>query len=317
MKSPNTSVLPGVTATLLCAILSACGGGSGDPASNSAEQAQAVNTSSSTTSADSASGTEVPMEATAAAQATVLTAQAVVATGDSGQPIACPGGGTAQYQLSGGNDDGAIAAGEVYTLSFDQCKGAAGAISVSGQASLSITAATPTEMGAAVAFNALSATLPRSTLSLNGGAQLSTGILYSRSGQVISSTMSTVFTADTVSVTRHAASRDTAYALTAVDIRQVTTSTANQVVSTALQGTATLTATFPNRQFSGTFEAQGAVTFVDGLPTNGAWQVFLPNTALNINAASGTVVVGIDAGRDGTVDRTLTFVVGDWSNTAQ
>jgi hypothetical protein len=53
------------------------------------------------------------------------------------------------------------------------------------------------------------------------------------------------------------------------------------------------------------------------LPTNGAWQVFLPNTALNINAASGTVVVGIDAGRDGTVDRTLTFVVGDWSNTAQ
>jgi hypothetical protein len=43
----------------------------------------------------------------------------------------------------------------------------------------------------------------------------------------------------------------------------------------------------------------------------------LPNSAITVVAADGMVTVSIDLGKDGTVDRTQTYPVGDWVSSVQ
>lgn len=309
--SAHASRLLLVPPALLCTLLAACGGGGDGGSSASTESAY-----SSSASQDSAASTLVAADSTVAAEAALQTSQAVVATTTAGQPVNCPGGGTAQYQVTG-TDDGVPSAGEVYSLTFDQCRGSTGAIAVSGSASLTITAYSPTEMGASIAFAQLTAALPLSTLVLDGGARLGTSVRYSRNGTVLDATLHTAFGVDSLSVTRTANGRARQYALSAVDLQQDTTVTGGSVTSTALQGTATISATGANGQFSATLEIQGGVSFVDSLPVSGQWTVLLPQTALSLTASAATVTINVDQGRDGSVDHSFSWPVGTWAGSAQ
>lgn len=296
---------------LACAALAACGGGgSEDAADPGGEQAVA------SAPADSSSATSVSQESTSSTAATLRTTQAVVASGGANQVVNCPGGGTAQYQLSGGADDGQLSAGEVYTVTFSQCKGPYELVSLTGPATLTVTEASPTRVAADVVLNSLVAQTPLARLTYDGNASLATDVNDGHDGPVLNGTVSTRFTSSSLGVTRHTASRDTAYTLSAVDISHSTVVAGGVVTSTSVAGTSTLTAALPAGTWSATFSSQGGVQFDQGVPVAGAWQVQGPHNTLLLSATPQTITVGIDLGSNGTVDFSRTYDTGDWAGSS-
>jgi hypothetical protein len=302
---------------VLCAALSACGGGGDAATTSSGSPTMSASAAGSTSNPESASATMVAQESSTATEATLASTQAVVAGGMSGSTVNCPGGGTAVYQLSGGTDDGVLAAGEVYSLTFTQCAGQAGAVAVSGQASVTIDSLGFNQLGATLAFQSLTAQLSRSNVVLNGGVSVGLSQTNTVSNGVLTSQQVASLNSTSLSVTRSTAARSTRYGLSAVDLTQTTNSQAGTVTSTSLSGSATLQATWPSAAYQATLLAQGDVVFEAGLPTSGQWLVTLPNSAITVVAADGMVTVSIDLGKDGTVDRTQTYPVGDWVSSVQ
>lgn len=313
LAPPFTAV--GFTA-LLCATLSACGGG-GDAATTSDSPNVSAAAVGSTSNPESASATMVTQESSTAAEATLASTQAVVAGGLSGSTVNCPGGGTAVYQLSGGTDDGVLAAGEVYSLTFTQCAGQAGAVAVSGQAAVTIDSLGFNQLGATLAFQSLTAQLTRSSVVLNGDVSFGLSQTNTVNNGVLTNQQVASLGSTSLSVTRSTAARSTRYGLSAVDLTQTTTSQAGTVTSTRLSGSATLQATWPNAAYQATFQAQGEVVFEGGMPSAGQWLVTLPNSTIAVVAADGAVTVSIDLGKDGTVDRSQTYPVADWTSSVQ
>jgi hypothetical protein len=308
-------------AAILCFTLSACGGG-GDASTASTNTTDSAGTMdaasvSSSGNPDSSSATEVSQEATTAAEATLVSTQAVVTAGPASQTVNCPGGGTAVYTVTGGIDDSTLTTGEVYSLSFNQCKGSAGAVAVNGSATVTIDEASLNTVSATLAYNALTAKLTRSSLVLSGSATMGVALERTFTQEGIAQTRTASFTADSLAVTRSTSARSTTYGLSAVDITQTTKTLADVVTSTSLSGTASFVATWPSKQYSATFQAQGDVSFTDGQPTAGQWQVATPNTLITVVAANGTVTVAIDLGKDGVVDRTQSYPLSDWVNSVQ
>lgn len=295
-------------AALACAALAACGGGGSDAAADDGSD-QAV----ASAPADSSSATNVSQESTSSTAATLQTAQAVVATGGANQVVNCPGGGTAQYQLTGGADDGQLSAGEVYTLTFNQCMGPYELVSLTGPATLAVTEATPTRVAADLALDTLVAQTPLARLTYSGNASLATDVNYGHDGKVVNGTLSTRFTSSSLGVSRHTASRDTAYTLSAVDITHGTVVAGGLVTSTSVAGHSTLTASLPTGTWSATFSSQGGVQFEGGVPVSGAWQVQGPRHTLLLSATPQTVTVGIDLGSNGSIDFSRTYPTGDWA----
>lgn len=296
---------------LACAVLAACGGGgSSDTADDGAEQALA------SAPADSSSATSVSQESTSASASTLQTTQAVVATGGAGQVVNCPGGGTAQYQLSGGADDGQLSAGEVYAITFTQCTGPYELVSLTGTATLTVTEATPTRVAADMALNSLVAQTPLALLTHTGDASVVTNVNYGHDGPVLNGTISTRFTSSSLAVVRHTASRNTAYTLSAVDITHGTVVAGGLITSTSVAGTSTLTASLPAGTYTANFSSQGGVQFDEGVPVAGAWQVRGPRNTLLLSATPQAITVGLDLGSNGTVDFTRTYPSADWAGSS-
>jgi hypothetical protein len=298
----------------LVALLAACGGGGGmdnspPPPSNSVSADAAKNLGANTTS--------VPNDTVTAMGAVVETAEAVVSAGLASVAIACPGGGTAVYQVTGPNAalllNHQLDEGEDYTLTYNDCRSANGNSSINGSLSLLVASKTANNLELDLATNNVVVTLPQGDVTLNGSSTLTRTIETSGN----TTTTTTHWVTPNFSVISHRNGRTTSFSYTNVDITRTVVVTNGAVTSISYNGTSTLTWTWPNGSFSVTFATQGAVGCdADGTPTQGTWIITLPNDRITLTVVPGTVTLAVDYGKDGTIDKLYTFTVVDLMNQA-
>lgn len=287
-------------AAALALLLSACGGGGSD--------AGAGEVSEGTAQAMSANSAVIPAEAGAAAATLLSTAQVVVAGGQASQAYACPGGGTALFTVTGGSlasvANGVLDAGEVYSLAYTDCRGSAGAASLSGTTTLTVLAAGSGGTEVATTTQGLTVTLPQRVLTLNGASTLARSVVVDGA----STTTTDRWTATQIALTSQRNARSSRFTLSAVDLARSITVTNGVVSARSGSGTHTMNAVLPNASWSVTTATQGAVSYdANGVPTQGAWTVTLPHNRLGISVVPGTLTVTLDHGPDGSIDRTWVF----------
>lgn len=290
-----------ILSVLMLAVLAACGGG-GDGGSTAPSLDQGT---AQTLSADSA---VLPSDGTQATATLLATTQAVVAGGQASQTTACPGGGTAVFSVTGGSAgsvlNGRLDAGEVYRVTYTDCRGSAGAASLNGTATLTVVSADASSAVVDTTTQGLSVALPLRTLTLNGASRLSRSIVVNGSDSVTTDR----WTSDGIELTSQRGARTSRFTLSALDLSRSVTFSNGVVSARTGSGTHTLTAELPNGSWSVTTATQGAVSYdADGVPTQGDWTITLPNNQLGIHLVPGTLTITLDRGRDGTIDRTWVF----------
>ncbi len=301
MNLHRLSLAPAALATL--ALLAACGGGGEDAGAPlgavSESQAESMSANSAVLPADSVEG-----------QATVLaTTRAVVAGGSASQTFACAGGGTAVFTVAGGSvgtvANGQLNAGEVYSLTYTDCRGAAGLAALTGTATLTVVAAAGGTTEVNTTTQNLQIALPLRTLTVNGSSALSEVVADDGAG-VVTTTHRWTSPAVTVSSLRNA--RTSTFTLSNIDQTRVITATGGTISARTRSGTVTMSAQLPNGSWTITTATQGAVSFdANGVPTQGHWTITLPNNIIGISVVPGTLTVTADWGANGTIDRTWTF----------
>lgn len=312
--------LPRVLGTLsLVALLAACGGGSNDtppPSNNSVSADGAKNAAANTTS--------IPNDSTTALGAVVATAEAVVANGaaistggSASASVTCPGGGTAVYTVTGPNAslllNRQLDQGENYSLVFNSCRSASGAEAITGAFTLNVITKTADTTTVETATNNVVVTLPHGDVVLNGSSTVSRTVLVA--GNV--TTITTHWVTPNFSVTSHRNNRTTSFAYSNVDLTRTVVLTNGQFTSASYSGTSTLSWVWPGGSFSLTLATQGTVNCAeDGTATSGTMIITLPNDRITIAVSPGQVVVSVDWGKDGTIDRTYTFQAADLANSA-
>lgn len=302
---PDRHLARAFGALSLIAVLAACGGGSGSPAPSTAVSADAAKTAS-------ANAASVPTDSAAAVSTVVATAEAVVAAGSASVTITCPGGGTAMYQVTGPNaallGNHQFDEGEVYTLTFNACKSATGAASVTGVHMLTVTAKTADSITLDTATNNVVVSLPLREITLNGSSTVTRTIATSGP----TTTITTHWVTPNFSVSSRRNLRTSTFSYTNVDITRSVVLTNGVVTGTSYNGTSTLSWVWPNGSYQITFATQGTVNCdADGTPTQGIWTITLPNNRIVLTIVPGVVTVQVDFGNDGTIDRTYVFTVTD------
>ena len=304
--------LPRALGTLsLVAMLAACGGGGGDnstpPPSNAVSSDAAKNIGANTSSG--------PNDSVTAMTELVTTAESVVAAGSASVTVACPGGGTAVYQVTG--PDAALLLnhqldeGEDYTLTYNACASAGGRTTVNGSMSMLVKTKTADSLELDLATNDVVVTLPHGDVALNGSSTLTRTIQTSGN----TTTTTTHWVTPNFSVNSNRNGRLTSFSYTNVDITRTVVTTNGVETSSSYSGTATLTWTWPNGSFSVTLATQGTVNCDgDGTPTQGILIITLPHDRLTLTIVPGTVTLAVDYGADGTIDRLYTFTVVDMMN---
>lgn len=287
-------------AAALLALLAACGGGGdgGADTTVSAETAQAM----------SANSAVLPEDSGAAAATLLTTTQAVVAGGQASQTVACAGGGTAVFSVSGGSlasiANGQLDAGEVYSVTYNACKGSAGAATLNGTATLSVVSAAAGSVEVSTATQGIVVTLPQRTLTLNGSSTLAQTVVSNGA----TTTTTSRWTSPQIVVTSQRNARSSQFTLSAVDLTRSISVTNGVVSARSGSGTHTMSAVLPNGSWSITTATQGAVSYdANGVPTQGAWTITLPNNRIGVAVVPGTLTVTLDHGPDGTIDRTWVF----------
>ncbi|MBX3604474.1 MAG: hypothetical protein KF788_04350 [Piscinibacter sp.] len=297
----KTPLTPSV---LLLTLLAACGGGGGD-------NAGADDVDQGTAQAMSANSAVIPAESGEAASALLSTAQVVVGGGTASQTYTCPGGGTAVFTATGGSlaslANGMLDAGEVYNLTYTDCRGSAGAASLDGRATLTVLAAGSGTTEVATSTQGITVTLPQRVLTLDGASTLSRSVSVNGAD----TTTTDRWTAAQIELTSQRAARSSRYTLSAVDLTRSITTTNGVISARTGSGTHTMSAALPNGSWSVTTATQGAVSYdANGMPTQGAWTVTLPHNRLGISVVPGTLTVTVDHGPDGTIDHTWIFTTG-------
>ncbi len=298
LKSPRHHLLAAAAATLLAA----CGGGGEDAG------APMNSVSEGTASAMSANSAVVPSESTEAASTVLVTTQAVVAGGTASQTYNCAGGGSATFTISGGSlssvINGQLDTGEVYNVSFTDCRGSAGAATVNGAATLTVLSAGNGSTEVATDTQGITVALPLRTLTLDGASTLSRTVVTSGA----TTTTTSRWTSSQIDLTSVRSAGTSTYTLSAVDITRTVTATNGVITASSVNGTHTMRATLPNATWSITTATQGGVSYdANGVPTQGSWMITLPNNRLLVGVVPGTLTVQADWGNDGDIDRTWTF----------
>lgn len=300
MKTPFQMRLIGAAA--LASLLAACGGG-GDgtdtSASVSQDKAQAMSADSSALSTDGTDG----------ADALLTTTQALVASASANVSVNCAFGGTAQFSVTGSAGtigNGQLDAGEVYTLTFANCRVSSGAATLNGAATLSVTQASGGVTEVNTATQNLQVALPLRTLTYNGNSSFSHTV--ATSGSTTTITNRWVSPQIVVKSVRTGTLRTSTFTLSDVDMTRTFTQVSGVLTATSFNGTHTMNAVLPNATWSITTATQGGVTCdANGVPTQGAWTITLPNNRVGISVVPGTLTVTVDFGADGSIDRTFIF----------
>jgi hypothetical protein len=288
-------------AAALAALLTACGGGSDDASTDTVSQdkAQSMSADSSAMASDGTDG----------AQALLATTQAVVASGSASQTVNCAGGGTAVFTVTGGSvsqlTNGVLDAGEVYSVTFNGCRGSMGAVALTGSATLTVVSNGSGVLAVNSATQNLQVALPLRTLTYNGSSSLSQTVTTN------GATTTTInrWTSPRIEVRSvRASGRTSNFTLSNVDLTRTFVQTGGVISARSASGTHTLDAVLPNGSWSITVATQGAVSYdANGVPTQGAWTITLPNHIVGVSVVPGTLTVTVDIGGDGTIDRTYVF----------
>jgi hypothetical protein len=255
----------------------------------------------------SANSSYVPADTTQAASDTLTATKAVVASGQAGQTINCPGGGTAGYTVTGGSlasvTNGALDADESYSLVFTDCKGAGGAGTVNGSLTAVVESASSSGVKVNFTNNGLTVALPRRTVQKNGAFTVEQSVATTATGTVTTNRL----TAANLSTTINFGARTSTFSLSNV----------NMARATSYDGTMTISANLPNGAFTLTSATQGAATYnADGTPQQGTWVTTLPNYTITLKIAGGSATVEIDQGNNGTIDRTITVPLNTLESSA-
>ena len=303
MKQPLKQRSTVVASTVLAALLAACGGG-GDSSTTadtsvSQDKVQAMSADSSVMATDGTDG----------AQALLATTQAVVASGSASQTINCAGGGSAMFTVSGGSlsqlTNGQLDAGEVYGVTFNGCRGSAGAVALTGSATLTVVSASAAVLAVNTATLNLEVELPLRKLNYNGSSSLSQTV--TTNGAITTTTRRWTSPRIEVRSVRNNG-RTSKFTLSNVDLTRAFVQTNGVITARSASGTHTLDAVLPNGSWSITTATQGAVSYdANGVPTQGAWTITLPNNIIGVSVVPGTLTVTIDFGADGSIDRTFVF----------
>lgn len=302
MKQPLKQRRAVLASAALAALLTACGGDNDDPSTTdtvSQDKAQAMSADSSAMATDGTDG----------AQALLVTTQAVVASGSASQTVNCAGGGTAVFTVSGGSvselTNGQLDAGEVYGVTFNGCRGSAGAVALTGSATLTVVSNGSGVLAVNTATQNLQVALPLRTLTYNGSSSLSQTVTTN------GATTSTVnrWTSPRIEVRSvRNSGRTSTFTLSNVDLTRTFVQSGGVITARSASGTHTLDAVLPNGSWSITVATQGAVSYdANGVPTQGAWTITLPNHIVGVVVVPGTLTVTVDIGGDGTIDRTYVF----------
>ena len=327
------------------ALLSACGGGGGDsgsgstatPLSQSDATADAAN--SSATGSDTAAGLDTVIDTTSALAQSVAQSSAgassermqaesaaVGAAPEAAAPVTnvtvnCAGGGTATLSITGGTAatelNGLLDAGEVYTVTYAQCTGAAGWAQLSGSVVMDVTAAdhatSPSSFSVNLTATNLALSLPSGSATLNGTATVSRSVSTSNGTATTSShvtvpgaTLATAFN-----------SRTGSFTLADLDATRTLSSVAGVVTASQYAGHHTLSGTAWGRTFSMAVATNGDVVYdATGALVSGAWTVIRPKATIATSVANGLVVMTVDDGNDGTIDHTWTFPLAQLGSAA-
>lgn len=301
----------------LVLLLAACGGGGGDPGgSGGSTGTGTTGVSDGTAQAMSANSTVMHEDGAASADALVATTQAVIASAAANQTVVCAGGGTAVYGVTGNAStlaNGQLDAGEVYSVTYTGCRGAAGWAALDGSATLTVIANSGGSLQVGTTTSSLAVTLPLRTLTWNGSSTITRTVTTTGA----STTVATRWQSPQIVVTSRRSGRTSTFTLSALDLtRSVITSGGNPTAISS-SGTVTMTAALPgNVSWSITVATQGTVGFTtDGVPTQGVWRITLPNNIIGVSVVPGMATITIDLGADGSIDRTITVqtvtLVGD------
>ena len=302
MKQPLKQRSAVLASAVLAALLAACGGGDGNTnpdTSVSQDKAQAMSADSSAMATDGTDG----------AQALLSTTQAVVASGSASQTINCAGGGTASFSVVGPNlallGNGQLDAGEVYSVTFNGCRGSAGAVALTGSATLTVVSASAALLAVNTATLNLEVEMPLRKLTYNGNSSLSQSV--TTNGATTTTTRRWTSPRIEVRSVRNSG-RTSTFTLSNVDLTRTFVQTSGVITARSVSGTHTLDAVLPNGSWSITTATQGAVSYdANGVPTQGAWTITLPNNIVGVSVVPGVLTVTVDFGADGSIDRTYVF----------
>ena len=315
--------------TLVAALLGACGGG-GDSATPAT--ADAIDDPTATLYA--ADATQIGSDALTTADSAVLAAQAMLGAGAGVSSVdghatiesagvspqvsstrACPAGGTVTVSITGGTTasqlNGKLDAGEVYSVAFAACSGAAGIGQLDGSMAMTVLSASGDSANGALSV-ALTATrlalaLPRGGATLDGSLTRSFSVSTAGDGSVH---LTSHYTTTSLTLATHYNARSSSFVLSNADITRTATLVGGVLQSSGVTGTHTIVATLPNTSFGYTVATTGGATYAaDGTPTAGLWTITLPNTILTISIGGTTATVALDRGKDGTIDHSFTVPV--------
>lgn len=283
----------------LATLMSACGGG-GDEAASSGP------TSNETAQSASANGVVVADDSVRAQTTVLSTARAVIAVGGASAAVNCAGGGTATFTATGSSlGNGQLDAGEVYTMQFVNCRSSTGSATVTGNLTLTVNTASGESYNVSTASQVVVG-LPQRTLSFNGSSTLSHTVQTSGATQVTTDR----WQSPSVSMTSLRNNRITTLALTNVDLTQTVITTGGVVTGSSNQGALTMTYAGWLGTWSATIATQGVVSFnANGVPIDGQWLITLPHDFIALSVAAGIATATLDLGRNGSIDRTLTWLV--------
>lgn len=292
-------------ATLVAAAcLSACGGNS--------ESDTPQNTVGSETAQSVSANTLVLGPDTVNANVAVLrTAQAVVASA-SGQvtaTVACAGGGTAHFSVSGSGVsllNGMLDAGERYSMLFDNCRVSAGAETLSGLMSIDVISASANEMTLQTSTQGIVVTRPQRTLTLNGSSTISQSTVTN--GTTVTTTNRWV--SPQIALTSLHNANLSSLSFSNVDLTTTSTTVNGVLTGSTSSGTLTITVAWPGNSWSATIATQGTASYdVNGVATQGSWLMTLPHDRIGLTVAAGLATVVLDNGANGSIEHTFFFSV--------
>lgn len=303
---------------LLAALLSACGGGGSDSGGSSTSNDLSDTTATSyaaqaaTVGASSVGTLDSVLDATVAligsgsssqAASTRVRAQAAVTRSCD---LNGTGSGSVTITLSGGTAlsllNNQLDAGESVTLDFSSCQIGSNSPAFSGTATLAVTSADSSSGSLAGTWTVtnLSAALSGYTVTLNG----STGV----SRRVDSDVTTTSYRNGSWNA-QVGASGGTprSFAVSNGSLDVAVTRVNGVVTATSSGGSHTLT----SGSTSFTVSTSGSASYdSSGLPTLGSWTLTLPRHRLVLDLTSdqngGTATLQLDAGNDGSIDRSWT-----------
>jgi hypothetical protein len=263
--------LPLVLACLL-GTLAACGGGGDDMGGVGVSRQVAEKASENVV---------VPSDSAQAMSATMSAARFIVGNGSASVTVACSGGGSATWQISGAGDfgNGRFDAGEQYSIVFNNCRSASDGSVVHGSLGFTVTSASG-ENYTAAATHDVTVTLPQRTTRLSGTSNFVHTEVSSSSGK----TTTDRWTASSIAIETTKGSRHDSFSLRNVDLtRTVVSDAGGTVTSRDTRGTCTLVAVIDGVSLDFVWRSDGDVRVgVDGLPLTGAWSLVLPDNVIGL-----------------------------------